>query len=280
MTTAKKKISSLKTVRTFMKVGTCSESTYNVINRAFDNAHETEEKATMSLAGGIMQHGYQCGMVWGAAMAAGAESYRRFGAGPKAEAMAIRAAEKIVESFKARTKFVNCADITGIDDSATTMKLITTFLLKGGTIKCFNLAAKFAPIAFDVINDALAEEPPSIPAAPASCTAELARKMGATEEQSLMAAGLAGGIGLYGGACGALGAAIWLTALKSAKGNHSIPDYKSEEGMEVIDRFLQNSEFEFECSVITGHKFTDVADHANFLNDGGCSTIIEALANI
>ena len=33
----------------------------------------------MPLAGGFMGYGYQCGMLWGAVLAAGAQAYRIFG---------------------------------------------------------------------------------------------------------------------------------------------------------------------------------------------------------
>jgi hypothetical protein len=39
-----------------------------------------------------MQHGYQCGMIWGATLAAGAQAYRLLGPGPQAETAAIIAA--------------------------------------------------------------------------------------------------------------------------------------------------------------------------------------------
>ena len=45
----------------------------------------------------------------------------------------------------------------------------------------------------------------------------LAQKMGASEMHAVMAAGFAGGIGLSGGACGALVAAIWITVMGHAK---------------------------------------------------------------
>ena len=56
----------------------------------------------MPLAGGIVQHGYQCGMIWGAAIAAGAQAYRLFGKGPRAETMAVIAAQRLVASFQMR----------------------------------------------------------------------------------------------------------------------------------------------------------------------------------
>ena len=43
--------------------------------------------------------------------------------------------------------------------------------------------------------------------------------MGGTEEESIMVAGFAGGIGLSGNACGALSAAIWYKMLGWAKNN-------------------------------------------------------------
>ncbi len=76
MTRAKSGISSIGTVRTFLKVGTCSEALCNVLDRAFDHPLKLEEEATAPLAGGIMLHGYQCGMLWGVTLAAGAQAYR------------------------------------------------------------------------------------------------------------------------------------------------------------------------------------------------------------
>ena len=41
--------------------------------------------------------------------------------------------------------------------------------------------------------------------------------MGVSEMHTVMAAGLAGGIGLSGGACGALGAAIWINGMNDSQ---------------------------------------------------------------
>jgi hypothetical protein len=53
-----------------------------------------------------------------------------------------------------------------------------------------------------------AARPVEAPAQPVSCAALLAHKMGLSDLQATMAAGFAGGIGLSGGACGALGVAM------------------------------------------------------------------------
>ena len=122
----------------------------------------------MPFAGGILQHGYQCGMLWGATLAAGAEAYRRFGAGPEAEVASIRAAQGIVESFRTRHNEINCYEITHIDKSSSKWDMIRFFLLKGGPIGCLRLAAWYAPLALEEIEkafsggrEASSEPPPS-----------------------------------------------------------------------------------------------------------------------
>ena len=83
-----------------------------VVDASFGYPLELEEKATMPLAGGIMNYGYQCGMVWGAALAGGAQAYRLFGPEAPAEAAAIHAAQRIVATFRAHNDDeMNCFEI-------------------------------------------------------------------------------------------------------------------------------------------------------------------------
>ena len=249
-----------------------------VLNRAFDHPSEKEEHATAPLAGGIMQHGYQCGMIWGAALAAGAQAYQLFGTGSRAEVKAIDAAQKIVESFSSLNNSINCYEITGIDKSSSTKDMIKFFIIKGGTIHCFKMSGKYAKAAFKEINSSLFENESEAPASPVSCASLLAEKMSATEKQKVMASGLAGGIGLCGGACGALGAAIWLKGIKSIEKGEDKINFNSSEASNVIDKFLKCTDYEFECIKIAGRKFENIEGHANYLHQGGCSKIIEVLA--
>jgi hypothetical protein len=239
---------------------------------------EPEEKAVMPLAGGIMQLGYQCGMIWGATLAAGAQAYRFVGPGPQAETRAIIAAQRLVESFRARNKNINCFDITGLDHSSSTMQMVTYFLIKGGSIGCLRMAAKYAREAFSEINSAFSEKHIETPSSPVSCSAILAQNMGVSDMHTVMAAGFAGGIGLSGGACGALGAAIWIIGMNGLKESDGKIDFKSSEATAAIDRFSECTDFKFECCKIVGRKFENVSDHAGYLRDGGCSKIIEVLA--
>ena len=280
MTDEKSSMSSLRTMRTFLKVGTCSETLCNVLDRAFEHPLKLEENASMPFAGGIMQHGYQCGMIWGATLAAGAQAFRLFGPGPKAESAAILAAKRIVDSFRAQNQHINCLEITDLDKSSSNMQMIMYFLVKGGTIGCFRMAARYAPVAYKEINAALSEADIDVPSSPVSCAALVAHKMGVSEMQVVMAAGFAGGIGLSGGACGALGAAIWIIGMDGSKDEGSKVDFKNPRAMEAIDRFLKQTDYKFECSEIVGRRFANVGDHASYLCDGGCSRIIEILAAI
>lgn len=225
-----------------------------------------------------MQHGYQCGMIWGAALGAGAEAYHRYGSGPQAETAAILAAQKVVEAFRALNHNINCLEITEIDKASSTMQMITYFLIKGGTIHCLRMAGRYGPVVYQEIDAALSPGTIKMPAPPVSCAALLARKMGASERQQVMAAGLAGGIGLCGGACGALGAAVWLSAIRSLEQEGRKPGFTNPRGSEVIEKFIKSSDYEFECAAIAGRRFENVADHAEYLREGGCGEIIEALA--
>ena len=248
----------------------------SVVDRSFDHPLKLEEHAAMPLAGGIMQYGYQCGMLWGATLAAGAQAYRLLGPGPQAETEAIIAAQRLVESFRARNKHINCLEITEVNWQQ--KRGMLKFFIKGGPIGCVRMAVRYAPDAFSDINTALSEIHIEAPSPPVSCSAMLAQKMGVSDMHTVMAAGFAGGIGLSGGACGALGAAIWIIGMNGSKEQVGKMDFKNPRAIDTIDRFMKSTDFKFECSEIVGRRFENIGDHAGYLRDGGCSEIIEVLA--
>lgn len=271
-------VTPLRTVGTFIRGRACSDTLLHVLDCAYDRPMPDEERAVMPLAGGIMQRGFQCGMIWGAALAAGAEAHRRLGDGPRAEAVAVAAAARLLEVFRSQNGATDCFDITEIDDSSTKMEMMTYFLLKGGAVRCFAGAARYASSAKEAIDAALSAPPADEPTTPASCAALLARRMGASGLHAVMAAGFAGGLGLGGGGCGALGAAIWITGMKALREGAARIDFQSPACLAVIDRFLGATGREFECSAICGRRFAGVEEHAAYLRGGGCAPVIEALA--
>ncbi len=239
---------------------------------------EIEERASDPLAGGIMR-GYQCGMVWGTVLAAGAQAYQLFGKGPQAETHAMIAAQRIVESFRTQSRSINCREITGIDLLSPQPRMVVRFLIKSApTGSCLGMAARCAKASFGEINAALFQKSIEVPPAPVSCAAMLAQKMYASDMHTVMAAGLAGGIGLSGEACGALGTAIWITGISDLKEGASEIGFKAPDISDAIERFSKYTNGEFECSKIVGRKFGSPSDHATYLHNGGCSKIIEGLA--
>jgi hypothetical protein len=250
----------------------------SVVDDSFGHPMEAEEKAANSLAGGIANMGYQCGMLWGAALAAGAQAHQLYGSRPQAEAVAITTSQKLVETFRTRTKNeINCLEISDLNMQGDfDGKAILKFFLKGGPIGCFRMAANYAPDVYREINSAYSEPPGEAPKSPTSCATLLARKLGATEMHATMVAGLAGGIGLSGGACGALGAAIWLAGINQPVTIEGM-SYSGTWVNDTIEAFLESSDYEFECAEIVGRKFESVSDHADYVCNDGCSDIIEAL---
>jgi hypothetical protein len=250
----------------------------SVVDGSFDHPLKLEEKASAPLAGGILGQGYQCGMLWGAALAAGAQAYRLLGPGPQAEAEALVTAQRLVESFRARNKAINCGDIIQLDWKSLTKRQLLKFFLRGGPIGCFRMAANYAQAAYNESNIPISEQHNEALSNPVSCTAMLAQKMGVSDLHVVMAAGFAGGIGLSGGACGALGAAIWIIIMTQGGEVGSGIGFDNPLASAAIERFLERSDGKFECSEIVGRRFENVADHAGYLHDGGCLEIIEALA--
>lgn len=269
----------LRTVRTFLRTGTCSATLFNVLNRSHGEPMAVEERASDPLAGGIMMHGYQCGQLWGAALAAGAEAHRRFGAGALSETKAILATREATTAFTAQNGHTDCYEITGLARGTSKLRLLSKLVLKGGPVHCFAMAARYAPAALAAIDRALSEpQEPGCPAAgPVSCASMAARRMGAGDRDAVTVAGLAGGIGLSGGGCGALGAAIWLSGLVCLRRGVPKIGFRDPAAEALVERFLSRTKYEFECSAIVGRRFESVADHAEHVRGGGCSAILDAL---
>jgi len=167
------------------------------------------------------------------------------------------------------------------------------------------MSANYARAARNEMDAALTGGPIESPAPPVSCAALLTEKLGAFDQHQVLMAGFAGGIGLSGGVCGALGAAIWLIEVsKQREGGKYVMNRPEADA--AIKRFVESTGVEFECAKrlsknsfplwpvsdrassvtcfltcpkIVGRKFADVADHAAYLHEGGCSKVIGALAS-
>lgn len=263
--------------KVFRKKGTCSQTLCFLLNREFGHLNEAAERALDPLAGGIMGKGHQCGMLWGAALAVGAESFRRHDNREKAIAAAVSASRHLVESFEKTATSINCLDITGCD--FTSKFGLAKALLFGSFIRCFKLVGKWAPEAIRSAMEGLSREQTDSPQMAISCASEVAKKMGASDEEMVMVAGFAGGIGLSGHGCGALAAAVWMTVLELVRKKnwkYSLSDPVSEK---ILKKFLAATASEMECQQITGKRFKTIAEHAEFIKNGGCDKLLHLLAS-
>ena len=265
----------------FREKGTCSHTFAHLLNREFGNSKDIEERATDPMAGGLMQKGHQCGMLWGASLAVGAEAYRKSKNSDEAIHLAITATQKLLESFSTRTNTINCRDIIHSDlDNffGLTKYMIKTMLQGMDNSTCFNLAENWLPEAIASAKEGLSQAPTASTQKPISCATEVAKKMGATDEEMSMVAGFAGGLGLSGNACGALSAAIWMNSLKWVKENPEKSAFKNKNAKATLKAFNKETNSEMLCHSICQQPFKTIEEHTQFIKNGGCSKLIRTLA--
>ena len=260
----------------FLKLGTCSRTFFYILNREFGHQKELEERASDSLAGGIMQKGHQCGMLWGASLAAGAEAYRKCKNQNQAIDVTVNATQKIMKSFSEREHTMNCREITHCDFSS---KLsMAKYFFSGRFLHCFNLAEKWAPEAVKSAIEGLSNKEMITTKECKSCATEVAKRMGASDEEMIMVAGFAGGLGLSGAACGALAAAIWIKSLLWCQEEVKKSSLNNPYSKKTLNTFYQTTNSKIICSDITGIHFNNIEDHTKFIKNGGCGKLIETLA--
>lgn len=267
------------TTKLFLQKGSCSHLFYYLLNQEFGNANEIEERAADPLAGGIYQMGYQCGMVWGSSLALGAESFRRYGNYSTAIFMTIKATQHVIESFIKYTESIECNDITQTD--FTSKLSLAKYFFTGKFFTCFSLANKWAPEAIKAAHEGLSQEKITFPKKCFSCASEVLKKLGAKDEEIVMVAGFAGGLGLSGNGCGALSAAIWYNKFKEIKVNPELKyTLKDPSTQKIIDDFHEVTDFKVLCSDIVERKFSSIEDHSNYIENGGCRNIIDFLSHV
>jgi hypothetical protein len=260
--------------RTFWKKGACSHTLFFLINRHFDNLNPAEERASDPLAGGILQKGHQCGMLWGASLAIGKEANNRFGSSNKASLKTLKGTIALMDSFLEFAENTNCKEITHCDFG--NRWSFTKYLVTGRFLKCFNLAEDWTPAAIATIEQSLDEKEKEYLVT--NCASEVLKKMNALEEEVVMVSGFAGGLGLSGNACGALAASIWYTTLLDILNNPPKSALKNVKATKKLDDFLKFTNGKISCQSICGKKFKTIKEHSDYIQNGGCSKLIERLA--
>jgi len=264
------------TKKVFWKKGTCSQTFFYILNREFGYHDEDQERASDTLVGGILQCGYQCGLLIGSALAVGKEAHRKVEDKGQANALSILASKNVIEAFSKKAGSPNCYDITKTDFSKK-IQFAKYMIFK--TRSCFKLADRWTEDAIGSAKEGLSEDPDGLPRDTLSCASEMARKMGRTEEEIATVSGLAGGIGLSGEACGALIAAIWLRSIDWAKENPDKSPYSNDYASNIMFTFHDTTDSKFLCSELCGKKFGSVEEHTEYIKKGGCAKLLEILAN-
>lgn len=262
--------------KVFKKLGTCSRTFIYLLNREFGHNNETEERAADPLAGGILRKGHQCGMLWGSSLAVGAEAYRRCENLDMAIGVAIRATQSIMKSFSESENTINCRDITGCDFNSKWS--FAKYLFTGNFLYCFKMAQKWAPEAVTSAKEGLTHEIAELPKQSLSCASEVLKKMGADDQEVVMVAGFAGGLGLSGNACGALSAAIWYNTLGWCREIANKSPYNNPNADKTLKAFEVAIDNKIFCEDITEQSFETIEDHTEYINNGGCDKLINVMA--
>lgn len=268
----------------FWKRGACSTAMCHLLNREYKNVGAPEEDALALLAGGILLKGHQCGMLWGAVLAVGREACRLHNTDDAAISAAVNASSELVQSFRKRCGTLDCRDITKTDwENKVQFALYMFKTIIHGFIfsPCFNLMAKWTPEAVQSAKKGFETMDVSQKKV-SSCATEVLIAMGASREDAIAAAGFAGGLALSGHGCGALAAVLWFRMLIWCRENPGkTPSYfNNREANRILDAFNAQTGSEMVCSRICGRNFASVKDHSEYVREGGCKSLLNALSAV
>lgn len=259
-----------------------------ILDEALGMREEIHEMAAHPLAGGLLHLGWQCGMTWGSSLSLGNYIYSKNGFSPASIEIVLETSARLISSLCQKAVSHICKEITSCNFQSIFGRL--KYIFTGKASNCARLAVRWAPQAYTIICSASASNGNN-PNAHYACAVKLAKELNATNKEQLMAAGFSGGLGLSGGACGALAAAIWLKSLSRLKttGEKSDSFLKAlrQELTQTGDFYppIKNTQKQFEeltggiylCKDITKKNFASPNEHYDFIAGGGCKDILSLL---
>jgi hypothetical protein len=276
----------------------CSEAMTTLLNRAAGGTLEDVEQAAGPLAGGLLGEGHACGMLWGVALAAGIRAADRFESPAARQAAGLHATRTTLDEHVEDGNPVDCSEITGFP--RWTRWTLFRYALSEKPKVCEAYMAAWGRRFHETIDRALdtfdGEACGGEPLR--NCACEAMRRVGEViefevEGYATIPSGLAGGLGLRGNACGALGAAILTQCLQHYTRSEAPRDSMLRSVLQEVtgigagyrkpsERLLQSFQDRYgalTCAEITGRRFESLQDHAEFLESGGCGELLEALAD-
>jgi len=290
-----KEISKSKMKMALFRHFSCSETMLTLLDRMGGTEWQEVEEASDPLCAGILfDLDAACGILWGGSLSAGIMAQRSFLDPIAAKNAALRATRKLFDEYNQQEDRVNCGERINMRKWN-----FLLYMLKGNSFRCQNNIAGWAPRFREIIDSSMresVEDRPSDNQQNCACMAmdKVGQAIGLdTTQYAAVPAGLAGGLGLSGSTCGALAAAIFTQCLKYF---HSRT--KSRHGMvrSILQGFYfgipwlnpsmnLNEEFKQKlgtksCKGITNKVFSNNAELSDFLRDGGCSGVIDRLAEL
>jgi len=272
----------------------CAEASLTTQMRGYGLAEPAYEQAVHAFSGGVLHQGHACGLLTGAVVAAGFAARERFAEAPRRCAAALHAAIGLASAYQDLAGSLECRAITGVSlrEPAGALR----YLAARKDRLCGRLHAEWQARARAVTDEALAEfEASAAPGSCANCAVRtvraLAPALGLPEDAAPLVAGLAGGVGLRGGVCGALTAGIfaWFAGQRLARAPRrrdsrtrrllaglagtgeraaAAPLHQA-----LVERFGSDR-----CATIAGRSFRDPDDHHRFIAAGGCAEVVRFVA--
>lgn len=277
------------------RYSSCSEAMLTLLNQMAGTEWKEVEEASDPLQGGILcDLDAACGILWGAGLAAGVRAQKKISDHIIARNAALYATQKMIHAYYQQEGRVNCTDIINMEKWN-----FSIYMLKGNSFRCHNNIARWALRFSEVINSSLAESSEDLTSqTQQNCACDAMEKVGQAigldvSPYATIPAGLAGGLGLSGNACGALASAIFTQCLKyfisRNKPRHSmirslLQGYSIGTPWMNPSRKL-NEEFKHQfgtraCRDITKKVFSKSSDLSAFLKEGGCSNVIDSLTKL
>jgi C_GCAxxG_C_C family probable redox protein len=269
----------------------CSEAAMTTQMAGFGLKEPDYEQALHSFSGGFMHLGHTCGLLTGAALAAGFFARRHFNDENMQSTATLYATIQLAKALKELTGSSNCRDITEV--SLTKLRGRLHYLQQGKARMCGRLHLRWAPQAHELITKSFSRYEAQHPEEDlANCAVYTLKKVmsstGIRLESVVAVAGLAGGVGLLGNMCGALSTGVFaLSAFHYLHRKNKKRDSRIKGSLEelvgtryrgsatllrlaFIDRFGSDL-----CGQIIGRNFKDMEDHSIFIKSGGCQELID-----
>jgi hypothetical protein len=278
----------------FLRCVACSEASMTTQMRGFGTEDSCYEQAIHAFSGGFMHRGDACGLLTGAALAAGCEARRRFDDDDTASSAALAATVGLVGAFLERVGSADCRDMTGASFATIGGRL--RYLRTGAARQCGRTLLDWSGQAHRIIDRSLTDSAGRAPVeGRANCAEETLRRcassVGVPAADSVVVGGLAGGIGLLGNVCGALATGVFALGVARYRRPRRVRrDSRLRGSIEEmfgiryrgpateLRRLVEERFGSALCVGIVGRRFEDEADHAAFIDGGGCEEVIATVA--